>query len=260
MPARGPRAPSRSAVFSCPRRQHPPRVLGLSVLPPTDHPSPLRALRRFAAEIDADAREPHQSGVPVTPTLRRPRRVSSSRFPSVVLRSVRPLQTPRRNARSSALPCHREGLVPSSWFRTTSTVSSGPTAQALLQPAADPGVHRVSRPAILHPGSRRNQLGQRTRARASRRTHPSKMLPAGSASSAHRATRRRRVHAKSLPPCRCAGGTTVAPVARGLRGSPWRLLRLRSTSRSRSAGRFFTAVCRFQQPTALSFHGLLFLP
>jgi hypothetical protein len=80
----------------------------------------------------------------VTPTIRRSRRVSSSRSPPSVLRSVRPLPTRRRNAGSSASSCHREGLVPPSWFLTTPTVSSGPTARALLQPAADPGVHRVS--------------------------------------------------------------------------------------------------------------------
>ena len=35
--------------------------------------------------------------------------------------------------------------VPPSWFLTTSTACSGPTARALLQLAADPGVHHVSR-------------------------------------------------------------------------------------------------------------------
>lgn len=45
----------------------------------------------------------------------------------------------------SAPSCHRGSLVPSSWFLSTSTSSSGLTARALLQPAADPGVHRVSR-------------------------------------------------------------------------------------------------------------------
>jgi hypothetical protein len=106
------------------------------------------------AETRADASRPHRSGF----TWRRHRDPVASPprgSPPPVLRSVRPLPIERRGAGPSASSCHRGGLVPPSWFLTTSAVYSGPTARALLQPAADPGVHRVSRPPPLHDGRSR---------------------------------------------------------------------------------------------------------
>jgi hypothetical protein len=97
----------------------------------------------------------------------------------------------------------RMGPVPPSWFLTTSTVSSVLTVRALLQPAADPGVHRVSRPSRL---CRTPEEAAFSRCgRSPRCSHPSKMLPVRSACSL--TTRPREVSGVScsrspLPPCR----------------------------------------------------------
>jgi hypothetical protein len=115
--------------------------------------------------------------------------------PPSVLRSFRPL--PARQVKSPGLRpprAIRGSPVPSSWFLTTSTTCSGTTARALLQPAADPGVHRVSRCGRLHPRSPKRRWPARPR-RFPRCTHPAKILPIRSASLAH---------ARALPPCRCS--------------------------------------------------------
>lgn len=79
------------------------------------------------------------------PVIRWLRRVSSSRSPPSVSASVvhSQLRAPESSS-PSAGSCQGTCLVPPSWFLATSTVFSDLAVQALLQPAADPGVHRVS--------------------------------------------------------------------------------------------------------------------
>jgi hypothetical protein len=60
--------------------------------------------------------------------------------------------------------------VPSSWFLTTSTVSSASKRAGLLHPATDPGVHRVS--CVRSPPASRSCRGRATR--SPRCVHPSK--------------------------------------------------------------------------------------
>jgi hypothetical protein len=63
--------------------------------------------------------------------------------PSIDITPERPL--PRGVATSLRTRAAGSKRVPSSWFRTTSTVSSALEIAGLLHPAADPGVRRVSR-------------------------------------------------------------------------------------------------------------------
>lgn len=179
---RGVLLPSLAASTAAPR---PARVAT------TDHPNPLRAPRRLCL------RRP----MPTPPVLHRggsrwpcgpsvdlaasPPRVPLRRFSDRFVHS----RSSRRNAGSSAPSCQGGGLVPPSWFLATSAVFSEPAVRALLQPAADPGVHRVSRPELPANCSRRSRRPMNT-CPFPAAPHPSKMLPAGSASSAHRATRR----------------------------------------------------------------------
>ena len=81
-----------------------------SVRVATDRPpEPFADSRRFAAEIEADARDPHRGVVPVLrPSVDLVASPPRGTPPSFLL-SARPLRIRRRNAESSALPCHREG-------------------------------------------------------------------------------------------------------------------------------------------------------
>jgi len=206
-----------------------PRVLGLSCV--ATRPT-TRALAElcvaFHGEVAAVAPGPAQARRLVT--LGHPS--TSSRLllevsPPSVLRSVRPLPASHRSARPSAPSCHRGSLVPPSWFLTTSTVSSGLTARALLQPAADPGVHRVS---VIHSPAPDRSLSRAARPAGSntspRCTHPAKMLPACSASLAHRATRGCRVTRGRSLRAVARGGAPAALSARRHRGSPLRFLHI----------------------------------
>jgi hypothetical protein len=140
-------------------------------------------------------------GVAFTSTIRRLRRVSSSRSPPPVLRSVRPLPTLRRNAVPSAPSCHRESHVPSSWFLTTSTASSGLTARTLLQPAADPGVRRVS--TTRSPAPDRSRESSQASMNASVPTTHSPREVSSCPQRLLRSPHHPRVvrHARPLPPC-----------------------------------------------------------
>ena len=141
-------------------------------------------------------------GVAFTSTIRRLRRVSSSRSPPSVLRSVRPLPTSRRNAVPSAPSCQRESHVPSSWFLTTSTASSGLTARTLLQPAADPGVHRVSTTRSPAPDRSRESSLASMNAPVPTAHSPREVSPCPQR--LLRSPHHPRVvrHARPLPPCR----------------------------------------------------------
>jgi hypothetical protein len=106
----------------------------------------------------------------------------------------------------------RMGPVPPSWFLTTSTISSVRTVRTLLQSAADPGVHRISRPLRLIARSRRRRSSQR--GRSPRCTHPSKVLPVCSACFLTMTPRRASCTRSPLPPCRFGDGAGVDPSAR----------------------------------------------
>jgi len=108
--------------------------------------------------------------------------------------------------------------VPPSWFLTTSTVFSGLTVRALLQLAADPGVHRVSLSLRLHPHSPEGGAPAR-RGRSPRCSHPSKMLPARSACFLTAPLRRVSRSRSPLPPCRfVVTAPMLSPSARARRG------------------------------------------
>jgi hypothetical protein len=65
----------------------------------------------------------------------------------------------RRLRRAMGRRHHPASLVPPSWFRTTSTVSSARRTAGLLHPAASPGVRRVSlKPATMAPNPRPRRL------------------------------------------------------------------------------------------------------
>lgn len=107
-----------------------------------------------------------------------------------LLLEVPPVGSPFRPSTPGAAPkrspsapsCHRGSLVPSTWFLTTSTASSGLTVRALLQPAADLGVHRVSRFHHLPLRHPRVPLVSLVGLVSHDALNPSKMLPTCSAS------------------------------------------------------------------------------
>jgi len=124
------------------------------------------------------------------------------------VQSVHSRRAPKHSP--SAPSCHRGSLVPSAWFLSTSTAFSGLTVRALLQPAADPGVHRVSLDLPPAPATPERVTGQRDRSRFPRCTHPAKILPISSAVSRsphHPRMERSREAGPSMPshgrhPCR----------------------------------------------------------
>lgn len=139
--------------FGPPSLADPPRHRGLRGRErPADHPNPLRSLLAPHAGA-ANLAGPHECR-PSVSFIRRLRRVSSSGSPpscSVsAVHSQRPVETGHLRPSGAIRP----GPVPPSWFLATSTVSSSRTVRALLQPAADPGVHRVSQPAKAFPTMR----------------------------------------------------------------------------------------------------------
>jgi hypothetical protein len=174
---------------SCGLHRVPPRPSALTVVPAGSPPS-------VAAGIAADERRRRRLPLPLRSARsdlapspltrlrdRLPRGFVASR-PSVDIPLQRPLQADSRRPSASGLP--HPGLVPPSWFRTTSTGSSAETGAGLLHPAADPGVRRVSRRLRL---SRERWLR-----RSPRRATPSKNLLV---------RRRGCVTAPSLPTGRC---------------------------------------------------------
>jgi hypothetical protein len=192
-------------------------------------------------------------------TIHRPRRVSSSRFPSVgapfdpshvpTRRRAPGLRIPRATERSCAalvVSHHLDGLL---WTDGASTVAArcrpwgsprfSPTTaftDPLPKELACQHVRRVSRDALTP----RRSLPVRS---ASPLTIPSEewMFTSG----------------RSLLVVDLAGVSAALP-SRRWRVSPWRLAQPGSTSRSLSANRSVATVRRCQRPIALSFHGLLF--
>jgi hypothetical protein len=155
-----------------------------------------------------------------------------------------------RHAHPSARSSHRAGPVPPSWFLTTSTASSGITMRALLQLAADPGVHRVSRwsaPARL-------VLTKRTpRQNATTDPHdaltPRRYSPPSAPDSLTTPPRRAACHANLCPRAVLRRGTSDAP---GCASAPRVLLggcsTTLSTSRLCSVDGSFAPVRRCQRP------------
>jgi hypothetical protein len=206
--------PAHTAFLRCPKASKStmqPRPA--SVLPPrpttynSQNPRvPLAALLAFDVETSSWAawnRTRKRALSPTAPVIRWPRRVSSSRYPSIgsPLLPSTPGQCSEEH-QPSARPCQRTGPVPPSWFLTTSTVYSGIAAQVLLQPAADPGVHRVSCPS---PPAR--PLPKEKTASTLPNLHtmhsPLKELPISSAILAHPIEPESSMcHARTLPPCR----------------------------------------------------------
>jgi len=64
---------------------------------------------------------------------------------------ARPLPDGKQASRPSAPGCQSRSPVPSSWFRTTSTVFSARRLEGLLHPSADHGVRPVSRATVRRP-------------------------------------------------------------------------------------------------------------
>lgn len=154
--------------------------------------------------------------------------------------------------------CHRGSLVPSTWFLSTTTACSVLTTRALLQPAADPEVHRVS-PGFPPAPPLPRELRPAWWFRFPTMHSPREVAPCQQRLSSLTASPEDDAFTRGpLPPCLLTSGTAAALSARRLRASPWCLLHSCSTSRSCSAVRSFIAVRRFQRPTTSSFHGLLF--
>jgi hypothetical protein len=122
------------------------------------HPGPCRPALHRASSLGVVQRSP----------LHRPRIVES---------------TPGRDLRRflRGRESHLSSRVPSSWFRTTSTVYSARRTAGLLHPAAGPGVRRVSRNPL--PQSRRptrrpsEKTGVRKASSPRRDLYPSKSSP-----------------------------------------------------------------------------------
>jgi hypothetical protein len=142
---------SRVARASLPPRRRDPTSLpaALSYEASARSPGPSRRLRPepklrpapTGAEAPTGRQGPASPGVRdlVAPPPTHPPRVHSRRRA--------PLGTPRQRLRRALGPTAPpvQPLVPPSWFRTTSTVSSARRTAGLLHPAAGPGVRRVSR-------------------------------------------------------------------------------------------------------------------
>jgi hypothetical protein len=150
------------------------------MLPPGRPPEPsARPASPPACEVDVSASGPAMLGLPLRQSVdfaASPPRGPLRRFSA---QSVHSRQVPKRL--SSAPSCHRGSLVPSAWSLSTSTAFSGLTVRALLQLAADPGVHRVSLTRPPAPATPERATGQRDRLRFPRCIHPAKMLPTRSA-------------------------------------------------------------------------------
>jgi hypothetical protein len=130
------RAPFARSVLERTARCEPPR-LALHLVLRRCRLSPIRAIPFVPADSTAILPvRPHTVGTEVPPGC-------ASR-PSIDVPLQRSLPRSTRKSLASASKFHLRSLVPSSWFLTTSTVSSAAAVAGLLHPAADPGVHRVS--------------------------------------------------------------------------------------------------------------------
>jgi hypothetical protein len=174
-----------------------------------------------------------------------------------VLRSVRPLparrqapglRTPRATERSCSVHVvshHLDGLLRTDGASTVAARSRPWGSPRFPLRAPSPTLSRRSLPAS-------------TPTAFPRCTHPAKIIPARSASPLTIPPEEAMFTSGRYPLAVYPIGTPDARAARGLRGSPWRLARSGSTSRSCSANRSFATVRRCQRPMTLSFHGLLY--
>jgi hypothetical protein len=178
-------------------------------------------------------------------TIRRLRRVSFSRSPPSVLRSARPLPAsaealtigplvpPRESRSAHVVSLHLDGFL-----RT----DGANIVAARSRPWGSPCCCHPSTCPIAPKRAAVSMVGLVSHGALTPRSHS---LPAAPAF-AHRSPRRRCVHARLLPPCRCTGGTAAVPSAQRRRATHRRLLPSCSTTRSHSADRSVTAVHRFQ--------------
>jgi len=234
------------AAFPRHRWRLPPRLLGLLMLPSGRPPEPSASSSSPpACEADASA-VCHAIARLSASTIRRLHRVSSSRSPPSVLRSVRPLPAstealtigplvPPRESRSvRVVSLHLDGFLRSDGASTVAARSRPWGSSCFARPAACPcdsrESHRSARP-ISFPTMHSPREDSPHQQRGFSLTAPSEDGAF---------TRGRSLHAVSRE------APLPRRLARRLRATQWRLLPSCSTSRCCSADRSVTAVHRCQ--------------
>jgi len=204
-PLRCPKAPPRCAWSSS---AIPDGFLGACsarlMSPPDGPPVPSPRCVAFAAEAAASSSSTpckHAASVADHPSTS-PRLLLEVPLRRCSVRTVHSQPDDERLAFGPLVP--PRDRVPPSWFLTTSTACSGPTARALLQPAADPGVHRVACCERLHRPSPEGAGLPARPPRFPRCTHPAKISPLAAPP-----------HSPSPPKRRCSRqGATPMPFTR----------------------------------------------